>query len=65
MTGRTPAWVTGYRPLAHHPTFPLATPTRQLDHILARGALGRVRSSEAPLLPLSDHRALVVDLEDA
>jgi endonuclease/exonuclease/phosphatase family metal-dependent hydrolase len=63
MHGRTPARVTGYRPLADHPTFPLQTPTRQLDHILARGVSGRVRSSEAPLLPLSDHRALVVDLD--
>jgi endonuclease/exonuclease/phosphatase family metal-dependent hydrolase len=65
MAGRMPARVTGYRPLADHPTFPLETPTRQLDHILARGFFGRVRSSEAPLLPLSDHRALVVDVEPA
>jgi endonuclease/exonuclease/phosphatase family metal-dependent hydrolase len=65
MAGRTPSRVTGYRSLAEHPTFPLAAPTRQLDHILARRVAGRVRSSEAPQLPLSDHRALVVDLDGA
>jgi endonuclease/exonuclease/phosphatase family metal-dependent hydrolase len=63
MSGGLPARVTGYRPLAAHPTFPLEAPTRQLDHILLRGALGPVRHSEAPWLPLSDHRALVVDVE--
>ncbi|MFL6027828.1 MAG: endonuclease/exonuclease/phosphatase family protein [Friedmanniella sp.] len=65
MTGRLPARVTGYRPLADHPTFPLEQPTRQLDHILARGVVGRVRRSESPRLPLSDHRALVVELDRA
>ena len=63
MAGTLPARLTGYRSLAAHPTFPLGQPTRQLDHILARGVVGRVRSSEAPELPLSDHRALVVDLD--
>ena len=63
MAGTLPARLTGYRSLAAHPTFPLEQPNRQLDHILARGALGRVRSSDAPLLPLSDHRALVVDVD--
>ena len=63
MSGGLPARVTGYRPLATHPTFPLEAPTRQLDHILVRGSLGPVRASEAPQLPLSDHRALVVDVE--
>jgi endonuclease/exonuclease/phosphatase family metal-dependent hydrolase len=63
MTGRLPARVTGYRALASHPTFPLDQPDRQLDHILARGVLGTVVGSSAPDLLLSDHRALVVDLE--
>lgn len=62
MSGAAPAQVTGYRPLAQHPTFPLDTPTRQIDHILGRGPLGKVLSSDAPALPLSDHRALVVEL---
>lgn len=63
MAGSLPARLTGYRSLAAHPTFPLEVPTRQLDHILARGVVGRVRGSEAPELGLSDHRALVVDLD--
>jgi endonuclease/exonuclease/phosphatase family metal-dependent hydrolase len=63
MTGRLPAQVTGYRSLASHPTFPVEHPDRQLDHILARGLLGTVVASSAPDLPLSDHRALVVELE--
>ncbi|MBM9468401.1 endonuclease/exonuclease/phosphatase family protein [Nakamurella leprariae] len=62
MAGRAPAELTGFTPLATHPTFPLAEPTEQLDHILLRGSLGPVVSSDAPLMPLSDHRALVVDL---
>jgi endonuclease/exonuclease/phosphatase family metal-dependent hydrolase len=59
-----PARLTGYRPLASHPTFPAAGPKRQLDHILLRGDLGTVVGSSAPELPLSDHRALVVDIAD-
>ncbi len=57
-----PARITGYRSLAQHPTFPLDEPQRQLDHILLRGRLGSVTTSDAPALPLSDHRALVVDV---
>ena len=63
MAGNLPSKITGYRSLARHPTFPLDHPDRQLDHILLRGELGQVTSSSAPALPLSDHRALVVDLD--
>jgi endonuclease/exonuclease/phosphatase family metal-dependent hydrolase len=63
MGGNLPSKITGYRSLARHLTFPLDRPDRQLDHILLRGELGQVTSSSAPALPLSDHRALVVDLE--
>jgi endonuclease/exonuclease/phosphatase family metal-dependent hydrolase len=62
LTGSVPARVTGYRSLATRPTFPVQDPERQLDHILTRGAMGAVTSSEALDLGLSDHRALVVDL---
>jgi endonuclease/exonuclease/phosphatase family metal-dependent hydrolase len=62
MAGRLPATITGYRPLAGHPTFPVDEPDQQLDHILLRGEFGEVQDSSAPALPLSDHRALVVDL---
>jgi endonuclease/exonuclease/phosphatase family metal-dependent hydrolase len=57
-----PALITGYRSLARHQTFPVEAPNRQLDYVLLRGCLGKVVSSSAPRLPLSDHRALTVDL---
>jgi endonuclease/exonuclease/phosphatase family metal-dependent hydrolase len=57
-----PAVAIGYRSLARHPTFPAEAANRQLDHILLRGRLGRVVSSSAQLLPLSDHRALSAEL---
>ena len=63
LVSPVPERVTGYRPLATHPTFPLDVPTRQLDHVLVRGEVGRVRASEAPALDVSDHRALVVELD--
>lgn len=62
MAGGGAVRVTGYRPLASHPTFPSDGPDRQLDHILARGPVGTVLGSAAPDLGLSDHRALVVEL---
>src|SRR6478752_2945220 len=62
MPAPRPARITGYRSLAAHPTFPMDQPDRQLDHILLRGRFGDVAASSAPVLPLSDHRALVVEL---
>ena len=62
MADGLPAQITGYRSLAQHVTFPIDEPDRQLDHILLRGRLGKVTASSAPALPLSDHRALIVDL---
>ena len=49
------------RALAAGPTYPAHGPRRQLDHLLARGA---VRGSDARVwdLPLSDHRALSVEV---
>jgi endonuclease/exonuclease/phosphatase family metal-dependent hydrolase len=57
-----PALIAGYRSLARHQTFPAEAPNRQLDYILLRGRLGEVVSSSAPRLPLSDHRAVTVDM---
>ena len=54
--------LTGLRPLVTHPTFPADAPLEQLDHVLARGEVGRVVWSAVHRLPLSDHRALTVDL---
>ena len=62
MADSRPERVTGYRPLARHFTFPVDRPDRQLDHILIRGRLGEVTATSAPALPLSDHRALIVEL---
>lgn len=46
---------------ASHLTFPVAAPTEQLDHILLSGGLAPSHS-EACALPISDHRALSVEL---
>jgi endonuclease/exonuclease/phosphatase family metal-dependent hydrolase len=54
------ARVSGLRPLAAVRTFPVHRPLRQLDHVLVRGGLRVTGPVEAPRLPLSDHRALVV-----
>jgi endonuclease/exonuclease/phosphatase family metal-dependent hydrolase len=62
MADGRPGQITGYRTLARHYTFPIENPDRQLDHILMRGRLGKVTASNALALPLSDHRALTVDL---
>jgi endonuclease/exonuclease/phosphatase family metal-dependent hydrolase len=57
-----PTRITGFSSLAAHPTMPWDEPSRQLDHILGRGIVDEVVASRAVRLPLSDHRALVVDL---
>ena len=63
MPAPKPAAITGYRSLADAPDVPggAARPAAR-SHSAAR-RLGRVTGSGAPLLPLSDHRALYVDLE--
>jgi endonuclease/exonuclease/phosphatase family metal-dependent hydrolase len=53
--------VTGMTSLVSERTFPAHAPTVQLDHVLADRA-PRVLAAEARWLPVSDHRALVVDL---
>jgi len=63
MTPPTPAKVTGWRSLAAADTFPADRPDRQLDHVLIDDKGLRVMRVDAPELPISDHRALVVDVE--
>ena len=63
MQRQQAARVSGLRPIAEAATFPAPRPTRQLDHILVRGALRATGPAEAVRLPLSDHRALVVPCE--
>ncbi len=63
MAGGRPAQVTGYRALAEAPTFPVQRPSRQLDHILLRGSFGGAHRGRAVPLDVSDHTALVVDID--
>lgn len=54
----------GWRSLAYVKTFPAQEPTRQIDYLLARPRPPRpVISVEARKTEVSDHRALVVDLQ--
>jgi endonuclease/exonuclease/phosphatase family metal-dependent hydrolase len=54
--------LTGMRPLVAAPTFPVDRPRAQIDHVLA--GTGRLVASGGGTvaLPVSDHRALVVDV---
>jgi endonuclease/exonuclease/phosphatase family metal-dependent hydrolase len=63
--GRLPAFVSGWRSLARVATFPAGKPSMQIDHALGHGSLPAVAASTARELPLSDHRALVVDFESS
>jgi endonuclease/exonuclease/phosphatase family metal-dependent hydrolase len=54
--------LSGLRPLGAAPTFPADEPEVQLDHILTDDDGLRVERCCAPRLPISDHRALVVDI---
>ena len=65
MTPPTPGRWTGLRPLGTAATFPADEPCNQLDHILTDDRALRVDECGAPWLPVSDHRALVVDVSRA
>lgn len=54
--------ITAMRPLVAQATFPAHGPREQLDHVLARGDVGDVVDARVHELPLSDHRALSVDV---
>lgn len=54
--------VSGLRPLAVGATFPASRPVRQIDHVLGRGAVAGA-GARVWELPVSDHRALSVELE--
>jgi endonuclease/exonuclease/phosphatase family metal-dependent hydrolase len=62
MGAATPRRWSGLRPLCTGLTFPADVPHRQLDHILTDDRALRVERCSAPLLPISDHRALVVEV---
>jgi len=63
MTARPARTITRFRPLVTAPTFPGDRPTFQIDHVLARGDVGAIVDARAVELPMSDHRALVVELD--
>jgi endonuclease/exonuclease/phosphatase family metal-dependent hydrolase len=65
MTPPTPSRWTRMRPLGEAATFPAHDPRDQLDHILTDDPTLRVETCSAPRLPVSDHRALVVDISRA
>jgi endonuclease/exonuclease/phosphatase family metal-dependent hydrolase len=62
MTPPAPSRWTRLRSLGEVNTFPADVPDRQLDHILTDDATLQVDHCSAPVLPVSDHRALVVDV---
>ena len=63
MDAAKAARFSGMTPLGDRcPTFPVEAPERQLDHVLADGFTGTARAS-VKRLPVSDHLALVVDIE--
>lgn len=64
LTERIATRVTGWTPLVSARTFPAPRPRWQLDHALAASLPPGVRSSGRTVeLPVSDHRAVVIDLE--
>ena len=62
LAGEQPSRLSGLRALVQAPTFPVAEPVRQLDHVLAGPGLHATGPGESLDLGLSDHRALVVDV---
>jgi endonuclease/exonuclease/phosphatase family metal-dependent hydrolase len=58
-----PERLTRWSPLAHTDTFPAHAPTEQLDHVLGHGPVRATAPARSLDLGLSDHRALVVDVE--
>ena len=65
LPGTIPGRVSRWRTLARVKTFPADEPKLQIDHALGRGPLPSVRTVDAPRLSLSDHRALVIELDRA
>jgi endonuclease/exonuclease/phosphatase family metal-dependent hydrolase len=54
--------VTGLHSLVSGPTFPADAPREQIDHVL--GTPGLEGRGRVVRLPMSDHRAVVVDLQE-
>jgi endonuclease/exonuclease/phosphatase family metal-dependent hydrolase len=54
---------TGWRSLARVATYPVERPRIQFDHVLAHRWPARTAAAQTHPLPVSDHRALVVELD--
>jgi endonuclease/exonuclease/phosphatase family metal-dependent hydrolase len=63
LPGRLPGWLTGWRTLANVLTYPADDPKVQLDHVIADGSIPVAVTAWASAAPLSDHRAVLVDLD--
>ena len=63
IAGALPRALRDWTPLVDALTFPADAPRVQLDHVLARRCAPAVHSVQVLELPLSDHRAVVVDLD--
>jgi endonuclease/exonuclease/phosphatase family metal-dependent hydrolase len=64
LPGRLPPLLAGWTPLVRGRTFPAHAPRLQLDHVLASPWSGWSATGERVVeLPVSDHRAVVVDVE--
>jgi endonuclease/exonuclease/phosphatase family metal-dependent hydrolase len=61
--GPLPNALRDWTPLVDALTFPADAPRVQLDHVLARRCAPTVHAVQVLELPLSDHRAVVVDLD--
>jgi endonuclease/exonuclease/phosphatase family metal-dependent hydrolase len=66
LPGRLPPLLAGWTPLVRGRTFPAHAPRLQLDHVLASPwSSWSATGGEVVELPVSDHRAVVVDVEPA
>jgi endonuclease/exonuclease/phosphatase family metal-dependent hydrolase len=66
LPGRLPPMLAGWQPLVRGKTFPAHQPRLQLDHVLASPwSSWNATGGEVVELPVSDHRAVVVDVEPA
>ena len=64
LPGRVPSRLTRWEPLVRAATYPAWRPRVQWDHVLAHGfGTMSVTAAAAVELPVSDHRALQVDLD--
>jgi len=64
LPGRLPPMLAGWTPLVRGRTFPAHAPRLQLDHVLASPwSAWSATDGRVVEMPLSDHRAVVVDVE--